>query len=254
VIESPARILLAMPPRKKARAAVSLKDVTVKVDASLKKRWDALSARLDAAAHEGATAFDVLWEVADEIVSHAPPLYVVGGYKSDAEFFMERMKTDRRAAWRFIRVARFATPLEEERYGTSKLDAALGYLEAKTGHALAGALPVAFDRLRITVGKGAKARSVSLEQATVADIQAATRALLAKGKGGAPKTPARDALESALGEIGSLADVTVRERGGLLSFLGVPVAALDVFASAILRGAPKKAATRKTPAKARKTK
>ncbi len=140
-----------MPKTKKAkRSKVTPKDVKVAVDPSLKKAWDAIAKRIDAAEHEGASSFDELWEAAAEAVDHDPPLYVFGGYKTAAEFFKERLHTDVRTAQRNMRVARYASPAEEERYGTTNLDAALGWLEAKHGP-LNGRLPVAFDKLKISI-------------------------------------------------------------------------------------------------------
>jgi len=168
----------------------SARDVKVAVDPSLKKAWDAVAKRLDAAEHFGSSAFDELWEAAADAVDHEPPLYVFGGYKTAAEFFEQRLHTDARTAQRNIRVARYASPAEEERYGTTNLDAALGWLEAKHGP-LGGRLPVAFDKLRIEVD----GKATSFEKLTAAQINAATRAL--RGK----KTPAhraRSAFESAL--------------------------------------------------------
>jgi hypothetical protein len=208
------------------------KDVFVKVDPTLKKRWDELCARLDAAMRSEADDFDVLWETADAIVSHEPPLYVFGGYKSDVDFYQQRLKTDARTARRYVRVARHATPADEAKYGTTKLDAALAYIEAKGGRALDGGLPVDFARLRIPVGTGKGARTISFDKATTADVAAATRALV-RGKGPAPRSAARAALEGALGEVQSLAGVAVRERAGLLTFAGVPIAALGRFGEVV---------------------
>ena len=119
-----------MPTRPKRRNKLapkpSARDVKVAVDPSLKAAWDAIGKRLDAAEHAGASAFDELWEAAADAVNHDPPLYVFGGYKTAAEFFTERLHSDVRTAQRNMRVARYASPAEEERYGTTNLDAALG--------------------------------------------------------------------------------------------------------------------------------
>jgi hypothetical protein len=102
----------------KRKLPAKTKDIAVKVDPALKKLWDTLSARLDGAARSEAGDFDLLWETADAIVSHEPPLYVLGGYKSDVEFYAERLKTDPRTARRYIRVARHASPADETKYGS----------------------------------------------------------------------------------------------------------------------------------------
>ena len=119
--------------RTKLAPKPSARDVKVPVDASLKAAWDAVAKRLDAAEHSGSEAFDDLWEAAADVVAHEPPLYIFGGYKTAAEFFKERLHTDERTAQRNMRVARYASPAEEERYGSTNLDAALAWLEAKHG-------------------------------------------------------------------------------------------------------------------------
>jgi hypothetical protein len=51
-----------------------------------------------------------------------------------AEFFRAVMKEEPRTASRYVRVARFASPRDEQAYGVNKLDAALGFIEAKLGN------------------------------------------------------------------------------------------------------------------------
>lgn len=216
------------------RRSAHLADVSVPVDAALKKRWDELSSTLHAAQAKGASAFDDVWEAAAAIVEHEPPLYVLGGYATAREFFREVLHEDERLARRMMRVARFATPAEEQRYGTSKLDAALAYLEAKTGGALVGSLPVAFERLKLPITRDGKRSNVPLEEVTVAEIQAATRGLAASKKR-ERSSPARHALVSAVTAIESLAEVRVSEANGYATFAHVPLAALGVFRTALGR-------------------
>jgi hypothetical protein len=114
----------------------------------------------------------------------------------------------------------------------NKLDAALGYIEAKLGKPLAHPpLPVSLDRLRIPTAEGG---TKSLESATVAEIAAATGKLTSASRK-KPKTPARAALEKALEAISSLAGVRVSESQGAVSFGAVPLAALARFASALAK-------------------
>lgn len=117
-------------------------DTSVPVDASLKKRWDQLKNLIDDAKARGASDWDSLWEAAGAIVEHEPPLFVVGGYKNDREFFEEVLGEKARNAYRNIRVAKFASPREENKYGVAKLDAALAYIEAKLGAPLEDASPL----------------------------------------------------------------------------------------------------------------
>ena len=69
-----------------------------------------LELAIEEATKRGMSAFDERWEAADAIVSHDPPLYVVGGFRDDAEFYREVMHEDPRPARRWTRVARYASP------------------------------------------------------------------------------------------------------------------------------------------------
>jgi hypothetical protein len=221
------------PKRRIPTAKAAPQDVAVKVDPKLKRLWDQTRAAIAQAKGQGATAFDELWEAVARAVSHEPPLYVLGGYASPAEFFREELHEEERTARRYMRVAKFATPKEEATYGVAVLDAAIGYLEAKGGRAVDGVLPVAFERLRIPVAGGVRA-SVPLAEATVAQINAATRALAdgAKKKPG-PKSAVRDAILAAVKGDKTLAAIAVHESNGFVSFTHVPVAAMARFARAL---------------------
>lgn len=203
-------------------------DVAVPVDPSLKAAWDAIAQRIDAASGAGAKAFDVVWEAAGQAVEHDPPLYVFGGYKTPAEFYREHLHTEPRTAARNIRVAKYASPADEQRYGATNLDAALAYLEAKHGP-LNGRLPVAFDKLKIPQGDSL----VPFAKLTAVEIQQATRALAPKGKKKTPAQVARDAYAAALAEVESLAGVRVTEQAGKVSFGQVPLAAMGRFARVV---------------------
>lgn len=214
-------------------AKVSPKDVATKVDPKLKRLWDETRAAIVRAKGAGSSAFDELWEAVGRALSHEPPLYVLGGYASPAEFFREELHEEARTARRYVRVARFATPKEEDTYGIAVLDSALGYLEAKVGHALDGTLPVAFDRLKIPIAEGKATRSVPLAKATVAQINAATRALSKTATRRGPKSALRDAMLSAMKGSSILAGVRVHEANGILSFTHVPAGGLGAFVRAL---------------------
>ncbi len=207
------------------------KDIAVKVDARLKALYDALVEEIELVSRQDALQWDKRWEAAGKIVDHDPPLYVLGGFANDDEFFRAVMHEEPRNARRYVRVAKFASPLEESTYGITKLDAALGLVEAKLGAPLAHPpLPVAFERLRVPTRGG----SVRLEAATVADLTAAT-AGVRRGSGEARPTPARAALETALARVSSLSDVVVREAAGRVSFTNVPLAAFERFVGTLGR-------------------
>lgn len=215
----------------KLAPAKSPRDVKVKVDGKLKKQWDQTLGEIRKAKGRGAEAFDELWEAVARVVEHDPPLYVIGGYGSAAEFFEEVLQEKARTARRFMRVAKYASPREETKYGTTLLDAALAYIEATAGGELSGPLPIAFERLRIPVVRGAETVRLPLEEVTAEEITKATRALASK-KNGKPRSsdPVEEQLRKAL--IGSTATKAVRAtvRGGVVTFSGVPVDSLPAFA------------------------
>jgi len=142
---------------------------------------------------------------------------------------------DERSVRRAIRVARYASPVEEERYTVSKLDAALAYLDAKTGGTVQGRLPVAFEKLRIPVRRPARAAAtVSLEEATVAEVRAATRALSRTRASPTNRSPRLVAMLKAL-RVGALKGISVSERSGRFHFGEVPAESLVEFGSALAK-------------------
>ena len=205
-------------------------DVSVKVDPKLKKAYDGLVAVIAEASKKEAMDFDRRWEAAAKIIDHNPPLYTLGGYANADAFYRDVMQEEPRNARRYVRVAKYASPDEETRYGTSKLDAALGFIEAKLGHPLEHPpLPVAFEKLRIPVTSGSK----SLDDVSVPEITAATSKLTGASYKKA-KTPAQAAIMTQLAKMKSLSDVRVHEIGGVVSFTGVPLAAIHHFIRALM--------------------
>ena len=203
---------MAAKKKKTRKPGAASPDVTVKVDAQLKKAYDKLVAVIEASSRAEMLDFDRRWESAGAIVDHDPPLYVVGGHRNAAEFFRAVMREEPRTGWRYVRVAKFASPDDERSHGLAKLDAALGFIEAKLGKPLEHPpLPIALDRLRIPVGDHTK----PLADASVAEILAATGALTSKSKK-RPKTPARSAIEKTFAGVSSLSAVHVAERGGMV--------------------------------------
>jgi hypothetical protein len=215
---------VAKKPKKPGRRA-NPGEPTVRVDPALKRAYDNLVALISKASAKEAEDFDTRWEAAARIVDHEPPLYGFGGYKSADDFYRRFMNEEPRNARRFMRVAKLASPRDEETYGVSKLDAALAYVEAKLGHPLAHPpLPVQLSRLRIG--------GLTLDEASVREINAATTKLTSQVHK-KPKTPAHTALAAALGKVASLKSVVVREHHGLVTFERVPLAALRHFLRAV---------------------
>jgi hypothetical protein len=208
---------------------------TIKVDPKLKAAWSKSLAAINAAIARDASAFDERWELAAKVVEHSPPLYVFGGHKSAPEFFEKVLRERPRNAWRFIRVAKIASPKEEAKYGVSLIDAALSYVEAKSGAPLPNKLPTPLDRLKVEVTRGKTTRAIPLADATVLEVVASTKRLLeASGK---LKKPTRGHAERALSSIfeewSPLENVKVRERAGYVSIERIPLAAWAAFKDAI---------------------
>lgn len=203
----------------------------VKVDGKLKKQWDETLGVIQKAKAQGADAFDELWEAVARVVEHDPPLYVIGGYGSPKEFFEDVLQEKERTARRFMRVARYASPHEETKYGTTVLDAALAYIEATTGGELSGPLPIAFERLRIPVVRGGATVRLSLEEATAEEISKAARSVAStRGKPRTRPNPVETTLRKALDGNAATKPTRATVRGETVTFSGVPVASLATFA------------------------
>ncbi len=206
--------------------------IVLKVDPIMKRTYAALAKIIARTTAQEKKDFDARWEAAGTIVERE--LYRVAGFATADEFYRGVMHEEPRVAQRFVRVARFASPEEEVIYGIYKLDAAIGFIEAKLGHPLAHPpLPVAFARLRIPVGG---ARTKRLEHATIAEINAATTKLTTRGRK-PTKSAAHAAFEKALSAISSLDGVHVHERNGFVTFQKVPVAAIHHFVGALTHAA-----------------
>lgn len=219
----------AAPPAKKTAAkhasASNLPKVTV--DPKLKKLYDTLTAEIAAQTDRDMHAWDARWEACARIVDHDPPLYLLGGFGTARDFFREVMHEEERTAYRWMNVAKFASPADEKAYGPTKLDAAVRYLTEKLG-AFDGALPVSFDRLRIPT-PGGKTATKPLARATVAEVNAATAAL--RSKSGKRKAhPAEGALRKALAKTEALKEVEPQvSPQGYASFRNVPLGSLAFF-------------------------
>ena len=208
-------------------------EVKVAIDRALKKRWDEILKVVEGAKREGAGAFDRLWESVAAIVEHDPPLYLAGGFSTAKAFIAAHLGETERTARRNMRIAKYASPVEEERYGTSKLDAALGYLEAKSGGAQKGRLPVDFEKLRIPVARDGKEITVPLADALVQEINLATRKLLRGATKPHPKaSPLHAAVSAGLGDK-ALRGITVRVAGDRIFLGNIPSASLPALARAL---------------------
>ena len=202
----------------------------VPIDRALKKRWTEAIAKVTRARDQGADAFDDLWETVAEIIEHDPPLYLAGGFPTATAFITKHLAETERTARRYMRVALFASPEEEARYGISKLDAALAWLEARAGKPR-GHIPVDFTRLRIPVDGG---KTIPFEQASVQQLTTATRRQLARTrKPRGKRPPLVRAVVTALGK--RLGAISVSLTGGKLAIGNIAPADLPALARALAR-------------------
>jgi hypothetical protein len=215
-----------MSQRRPARTAVP----TIAVDPALRRFFDQHMARITRATKEDASAFDARWEAALAIVDHEPPAYVVGGYKSDADFLRRAMHEEPRTGFRNMRVAKYASPRDEATFGATKLDAAIAYVEAKHGP-LKGRLPIAFSSLVIPVVDQGKKRRKSLADATVAEVLRAAKALRPALK--KKPTPAESALSAALLREKLHDQIELHVHDGFATFSRVPLGRFAQFVKAL---------------------
>jgi hypothetical protein len=216
-------------PSRTGLLAEAPKKIALRIDPEAKRRWQRALTKLEAARSEGAETFDEFWETVLEIDEANPPLWQAGGFTTRAQFLAAHVKESERTALRFMRVAKFASPQEEARYGVSKLDAALAWLEAKSNKPL-GRLPIDFARLRVPNGKGP---STPFAEATVQQLRTATRHLARANRKTARRPPIVRALAAALGK--RHPKVTISLTAGRLTLGNIDPEKLMVVLKALSR-------------------
>lgn len=212
-----------MTAKRKAKVKASTKKaagkpIVVKIDPALKKAWSAALSALHAADREGNIAFDRKYEAVGEIVEHDPPLYLAGGVATVGDFVANYLPNEGvRNVLRNVRVAKYASPDEEEKYGTSKIDAVLDYLEAKNGKPANGRIPVDFAKLRIPAGDG----SIAFADATVQQLRDAQKKLDKHGATKAKLSPVVSEIAKCVPK--SAKEITVRYADGHVTLGRIPV-------------------------------
>lgn len=205
--------------------------VDVTVDRALKRAWEAALAELREASRAEARDWDRRYEAIGRILTHDPPLYLAGGMATAKAFIAKHVGENERQVWRWVRVAKHASPDEEAKYGVSKLDAILTLLAARAGD-VEGRLPVDFAKVRLTVTRDGKAVRLGLEDLSVDEIRrAATDEARAKAKSATASAELR-AVDAALRAAGLRAKLRLAK--GQLWFGAVPLASLKAFARALL--------------------
>lgn len=192
------------------------------VDKGLEKRWEEAIERYRAARGEEMAGWDERYEALGEILDSDPPYYLAGGYKTARAFLAaEAPDQDERTVRTYVRVARYFDPEDEARYGITKLDGLLDYLEAAGGAPLAPAKinPV---KTKVPVTRGGKELVIPFAEATKEELRASTRSAKAgSGKTSKTEPPLVKAMRKALSKAG-LGKVSVRLRRDELDFGGVP--------------------------------
>jgi hypothetical protein len=188
------------------------------VDAGLARGWNKALAALDQARREGTRAYDLKYETVGSIIEHDPPLYLAGGVSSVVEFVARYLPGEsRRSVLRDVRVAQYASPDEEKAFGTSNIDAAIDYLEAKHGKPRRVRIPVDFAKLRIETEEG----RVPFPKVSVDQIRAATRVL--KRVDGPKKRKQSPVVTEIVKRLPrSAREVTVHFTDGLVSLGRIP--------------------------------
>jgi hypothetical protein len=202
-------------PRAAKRTLKKKTDVKVTIDRNLKRLYDEAIANFEAAAAQGAKAWDVRYEAIGEILNHNPPLYQV--------------------VYRNIRVARFANADDIERFTPTRLSLAIAWLEAKAGAPLKGNTPIAFERVRFPFKVDGKTVSKSLEEITVAELNLALALLKGRERTSKKASPTARALLELIKKSGVKATATVSAKSVTLQ---VPLDGLSKLSGLLAKFVP----------------
>ena len=166
-----------------------------------------------------------MYEALGEILYSTPPLFLAAGHKTARAFLATILPgTSETTVRGYVRVAKYFDPEDEKRYGVSKLQFYLDYLEAHGGAPLAAAK---IDLRKATVlldrGKKGNARKVPLGEVTYDELRAAARtAKSGTNRASKNEPPAVVALRKHLAGA-KLGKVGVRLRDGHLDLSGIPL-------------------------------
>ncbi len=222
-------------PKAAKRTLKKKTDVKVTIDVNLKRLYDEAIDSLEAATAQGAKSWDVRYEAIGEILNHNPPLYMAGGFSTDRAFIAQKLKENRQAVYKNIRVARFANADDIERFTPTRLNLAIAWLEAKAGAPLKGNTPVAFERLRFPFKADGKTVSKSLEDITVAELNLALALLKGRESTSKKASPVARALAELIKQSGVKATATVSAKSVTLQ---VPLDGLSKLSGLLAKFVP----------------
>ncbi|GAC1542173.1 MAG: hypothetical protein NVS3B10_06630 [Polyangiales bacterium] len=231
----PRKTALARRPRASTPTRSPRRDraVRVEIDPALARLWKTTLAALQASSLEGHHAWDRKYESVGAILQHDPPLYLAGGLSTASEFVAKYLPgEDIRTVLRNVRVAQYASPEEEAKYTTSKIDAAITYLEARHGKPKSGRIPVAFEKLRLVTKGG----TVSFPEATVEQVRTAAR-VASRTQPAKKPDPKRASVVAAVTALlpKDAKEVTVHYTDGRLSLGRIPVRAFAAVMRALAK-------------------
>lgn len=221
---------MARTPKRAAPAG----DVLVPVDKKLVASYKALLATMKRARVGEAEGFDAYWESVGTILERK--LYLVTGAASPEQWCERELTETYRTALRKVRVARYASPAEEAKYGAAKLDLAIAYAEAQHGAPAKGKLPVDFARLRFPVERAGKTLRLALGEVSAKELTRAVRALArSAGTSPAKPSPAARAMLAAITAVPGLEAVQVTVSDGRARLSDVPLYALKPLGLTLAR-------------------
>ena len=180
-----------------SESLIETQPVVVKVDPNLKRLWLAALQALAAASAAGAVAWNKKYEAVDSIIQHVPPLYMAGGFATDAAFCDGMLQETQQSVLRNIKIARLATPAEIAKFSVTTLKYAIAYVEAKTKALITHRGAIDFETLKIQFKHGDKTVSRSLQTATREELLEAIGQLSGRAKP-AKQSPAAKAAVAAV--------------------------------------------------------
>ena len=184
-------------PKKLRRLVADLSPAAL-IDRKLDIEWKAAARTIAGEGVVESAHWDAKWEAVDRVLTHDPPLYLAGGFKTVKAFCAKHLPGVHLQTVRdSTRVARHFTAAHEAAHGVTSLAALLDYLEAVNGE-----LPrVAIDpaRTRVVVRRGRANETVLFPTLTTDEMRAAARAKRPKRRSAAqPADPTARAIVAAL--------------------------------------------------------
>ena len=156
-----------------SEAIESTQPVVVKVDPTVKRLYLAAIQALAAAAAAGAVAWHKKYEAVAGILEHTPPLYLAGGFATDAAFCESMLQETQQSVLRNVKTAKLATSTEVMKYTPTRLRYAIAYVELKNKAPIEARGDINFDTLKIQFKQGDKTVSKPLATVTSAELQEA---------------------------------------------------------------------------------